>query len=152
MATYWRISNHADLSGKGGLIGSGRWHSKGRPIVYLAETPAGAMLETLVHLEMIEGKMPPGYLLIEIEAPDHLGIEVIEPVGEDWKVDIERTHRLGDAWLAESRTALARVPSAIVSKCWNILLNPRHPDAGRVLIVAVTQERFDQRLLRAGVR
>jgi len=29
MMTLWRISKHPDLSGAGGRIGSGRWHSRG---------------------------------------------------------------------------------------------------------------------------
>src|SRR2546429_6312150 len=33
----WRISNHTTLDGRGGLYASGRWHTEGRPIVYLSE-------------------------------------------------------------------------------------------------------------------
>ncbi len=32
----WRIGNHADLSGTGGMRSSGRWHHRGAPVVYLA--------------------------------------------------------------------------------------------------------------------
>ena len=39
----WRISRHRDLSGEGGLRAAGRWHEAGRPVVYLAESPAAAM-------------------------------------------------------------------------------------------------------------
>ena len=48
----WRISAYADLSGTGGLRVSGRWHQAGRPVVYAATSPPGAMLEVLVHLEI----------------------------------------------------------------------------------------------------
>ena len=48
----WRISNHGDLSGRGGLRAAGRWHCAGRPIVYLAEHPASALLEVLVHFDI----------------------------------------------------------------------------------------------------
>jgi RES domain-containing protein len=54
----WRISNHADPSGRGGLTASARWHNQGRSIVYPAETPAGALIEILVHLEVREGRFP----------------------------------------------------------------------------------------------
>ena len=47
----WRISNYADLSGAGdGLLAAGRWHTRGRRIVYLADHPASALLEMLVHM------------------------------------------------------------------------------------------------------
>jgi RES domain-containing protein len=42
----WRISIYADLSGAGGLMASGRWHSQGKRIVYLADHPSSALLES----------------------------------------------------------------------------------------------------------
>ena len=50
MTTLWRISNYLDLSGEGALGTSGRWHTEGRLVVYLADCPAGALLERIVHL------------------------------------------------------------------------------------------------------
>ncbi len=43
----WPISNHLALDGSGGLRASGRWHSRGRRIVYCALNPATALLEAL---------------------------------------------------------------------------------------------------------
>lgn len=63
----WRISNYKDLKGLGGLKASGRWHNRGVPIVYLAETPALAMLEVLVHFDMTLDEIPKHYQLLEIE-------------------------------------------------------------------------------------
>ncbi|MFL6462844.1 MAG: RES domain-containing protein, partial [Bryobacteraceae bacterium] len=47
----WRISNHADLAGIGGLRCSARWHSQGHRVVYLAWSPSAALIEAMVHLE-----------------------------------------------------------------------------------------------------
>jgi RES domain-containing protein len=44
----WRISRHRDLDGLGRLRASGRWHERGLPVVYFAESPAGALLEVFV--------------------------------------------------------------------------------------------------------
>ena len=38
------------LSGRGGLEADGRWHTAGRPVVYLASSEALAVLEVRVHL------------------------------------------------------------------------------------------------------
>ena len=54
----WRISNRASLSGDGGLLASARWHSRGKRIVYLADHPASALLEVIVHLEVKAENMP----------------------------------------------------------------------------------------------
>jgi RES domain-containing protein len=153
MTTVWRISNYPDLSGEGGRIASGRWHTEGRPVVYLAESPAAAMLERIVHLGGREGKLPRTYDLLEVEAGEDLAISNLDPpVESPWKLDFEITRTLGDGWLISAASALARVPSVIVPRTWNFLLNPLHPDACKVRIASVTRERFDNRLSRLGGR
>ena len=52
MAIFWRISDYIDLSGEGGRKAGARWHTAGSRIVYLAESPMAALVETLVHLEV----------------------------------------------------------------------------------------------------
>lgn len=151
MSTLWRISSYADLAGEGAKYASARWHTKGNLVVYLAETPAGAMLERLVHLLDTEGQLPETYDLLEISAPDGLGIkELIPAAGTDWRNRLDLTRRIGDAWLGSRETPLARVPSAIVPRTWNVLLNPVHPDAKQVNIHSVMRERLDNRLFRFG--
>lgn len=155
MRTLWRISNYADLSGEGGLRASARWHSKGRPVVYLAESPAGAMLENIVHLMDRDegGDLPPFYQLLAVPIPDEIAIKSLNAIAPvDWKDHPDFTRQIGDAWLASLETALARVPSAILPRTWNYLLNPEHPDAKRLKIESMIQERFDNRLLRLGAR
>jgi len=153
MRTLWRISNHLDLGGWGGRKYSSRWSSLGKRLVYLAESPAGAMLEVLVHLKDRGQGLPYTFALLEIEAPEHLAIREILPVADvDWKEQPESTQRIGDAWLASRETPLARVPSAIMPRTWNYLLNPVHPDARQVQVAEVIKERFDNRLFRFGAR
>jgi RES domain-containing protein len=152
MAIYWRISNHLELTGTGGLIASGRWHTRGVPVVYLAESPTSALLENLVHLEISERKIPEIYTLLEIAVPDDLAVHEIHPTIADWQQNQHLTRELGDAWLAARETPLAKVPSAVAPKTWNMLLNPLHPNAADIKIVSATQEAFDLRLFRIGQR
>ena len=79
MPFLWRISNHPSLSGEGGLHFSARWHTAGRRIVYLAESPAGAMVEALVHLELDETDWPRAYHLLQVEYPAGLSVETLKP-------------------------------------------------------------------------
>jgi RES domain-containing protein len=150
--TLWRISDRLDLEGNGGRFFSSRWSIIGRRIVYMAESPAGALLEVLVHLGDRDRKLPRTYTLLEIEAHDELHVEELPiPSHSDWQGHPEVTQPIGDAWLESVQTPLARVPSAIVPRTWNFLLNPEHPGAGQVKIVSVIRERFDLRLLQSGV-
>jgi RES domain-containing protein len=145
----WRISNHRTLDGRGGLKASARWHSRGRPIVYLAETASGALTEALVHLELDPNYLPRHYKLLKAEAPDNLSFRNItrQDLPDDWVNDAVATRTLGDGWLASLATALLRVPSAIVPESFNVLLNPLHPDAAKVVVVDYREWPWDRRLL-----
>jgi RES domain-containing protein len=155
MTTLWRISNFVDLSGEGGLGFSARWHTAGRLIVYLADCPAAALLERIIHMMDMydEAFLPRFYQLLKVAVPDELGLKQLNTIAPvDWKEHPEFTRAIGDAWLASLETALARVPSAIAPQTWNYLLNPEHPDAKQVVVAEVIKERFDNRLFRFGSR
>jgi RES domain-containing protein len=145
----WRISNYAHLSGSGGLVEAARWHERGRRIVYLADSPASALVEVLVHLE-IEDEVPTQYQLMGIDVPEELAFRAID-LGDltvDWRENLEQTRKLGNQWLAANETALMRVPSAVVPYTYNWLLNPTHSEAKRCVIATITRERFDRRLFQ----
>jgi RES domain-containing protein len=145
----WRIDKYASLDGEGGRLYSARWHTAGSPIVYLAASPPGALIEVLVHLEIKEATAPPSYTLLRISVPDKLHIQSLNcPKGEAWKDDETLARKLGDSWLKSQRSALARVPSAIVPNTFNYLLNPLHKDAHRLRIAETQSAIFDPRLVR----
>ena len=136
VSCLWRIGNRQTLTGEGGLRYAARWHSAGRPIVYLAESPAGALIEVLVHLELDVAELPAGYALLRVAVPPELAVEAIEmPTDEGWRSDLRDTRQLGDAWLARRESALARVPSVTLPGTFNVLLNPIHAAAQQVFVV-----------------
>ena len=141
----WRISRHRNLGGTGALRSPGRWHHAGQPIVYLAESAAGALLEVCVHTSAND--VPPDFTLLKIEAPE-VQVQAIQRDGlpAGWQSHLELTRELGTAWLHKKDTALLRVPSAIVPETVNFLLNPTHPDAKKFRIVEALLYPFDVRL------
>lgn len=119
--------------------------------MYLSSTPASALLEILVHLEIEEGHLPRFYKLLEIQVPDDVSIEKLEdwaklPKGWPKKQAVTRT--LGDQWLERNSAALLEIPSSLVPKTSNFLLNPLHPDAAKIQIVSVSKQALDSRLLQ----
>ena len=119
----WRISNHADLSGVGGLRAAGRRHSQGRRIVYLADHPSSALLEMLVHMD--RDLMPATYQLLRVAVPADIAVETIDAeLPPDWRSQTLVSRDIGDQWLDRSTSAVLRVPSAISAKGANYLLNP----------------------------
>ena len=144
----WRISNFADLGGGGGLAAAGRWHSRGRRVVYLADHPASALLEIIVRREVNTNDLPDKYQLLVVNTSPEVAFETVdaESLPASWRTDESVTRTYGDRWLGENHTTLLRVPSAIVPLAWNWLLNPAHPLANECMIVDVIVAEFDKRL------
>ena len=135
----------------GGLKASARWHTRGHRIVYLSSTPASALLEILVHLEIEEEHLPRSYKLLEIQVPHDVGIEKVEDrekLPNGWPKKLSLTRALGDHWLVRNSSALLQVPSVLVPHTSNFLLNPLHKEAARVLITSISRQGFDRRLLQ----
>jgi RES domain-containing protein len=146
----WRISNRLSLTGEGALRASGRWHTRGRRIVYCAENPATALLEVLVHFEIEIRDLPAQYRLLKIDVPDDLSVDHVslDDLPKDWPEKVDETRRIGDVWLATASTVMLRVPSVLVPETFNVLLNPAHRDAAHVVIAKVTEHVIDPRLLK----
>src|SRR4029078_4714083 len=85
----WRIPRQphaaASLTGGGGLYVSGRWHHRGRPIVYTSATPSLAALEVLVQVG--PALAPTDLRLIEVDVPEGIAIETCVPAKQsaDWQ-------------------------------------------------------------------
>jgi len=145
----WRVSNYASLDGLGGLYVSGRWHTRGRPVVYCTENPATALLETLVHLEIDAEDRPERFQILKIEGPETLSRKRVKSskLPDGWANDPALTQSVGDEWLVENRSLLLEVPSVLVPETWNVLVNPRHGQAELLRITAAYEHGWDKRLL-----
>lgn len=123
----------------------GRWNSPGRAAVYLAESRAMAILETLVHLDLDEHTIPPDYVILTVDlsmldAGWLEGGPAIPPSDAECRA-------IGDAFLGARRVLGLRVPSVIVPHASNFVLNPAHPLMDQVTIQSIDPFAFDRRLL-----
>jgi len=151
MPRSWRITKSARASsafdGEGARLYGGRWNSPGTPAVYTAESVSLAALELLVHLQATQ--LLVSYSSIPADFDDAL-VEAVAPasLSPDWRNHPAPSalQRFGDQWAARQRSVVLQVPSAIVPGELVYVLNPRHPDFGRLAIGAPTPFRFDPRL------
>ena len=141
MISGWRLCRapYAALDGEGARRFGGRWNSPGQRVVYLAEHPALAVLEVLVHLDVAPEDLPADYVLLQVTLPDSTVRLVTDGVSE--------ARAIGGAWLAGMASPVARVASALVPVSDNLLLNPHHPDATAARIEQTLPFQFDPRLL-----
>ncbi|URD61283.1 RES family NAD+ phosphorylase [Sphingomonas sp. KRR8] len=137
----WRVSAFADLSGAGGLHVSGRWHNKGKPIVYASESVALALLEVLAQVED-RVELPLGYQLLQIEAGQLPVTRWDDPLPP-----LEESRAWGDRWLTAQASPLANVPAAVAPHSRNWLINPAHPAAAALTLLSAEQWQWDNRLL-----
>ena len=109
-----------------------------------------ALLEILVHFEIEIQDLPVRYRLLKIQVPDDVHVErvSVDKLPADWLEKIDVTRVFGDGWLTRNSSALLVVPSAIVPETFNVLLNPVHNDAQRIVIVGTREHAIDPRLLK----
>jgi RES domain-containing protein len=116
-------------------------------VVYCTSSPAGALLEVLVHIEIIPDELTQPLRYLEIYAPDSIPSESADVERIDrWQTNEAATQRLGNEWLDAGRSALLRVPSVIVPATWNVLINPLHDDSARIRVVRIHRQAIDPRL------
>ncbi|GIV60340.1 MAG: hypothetical protein KatS3mg043_1429 [Rhodothermaceae bacterium] len=154
MHLAWRLTKarykDTALRGYGSLLHGGRWHHRGVPVVYAADTPALALLETMVHLEEAD-LLAFEFVAFPIRFGDDL-LEVLdtEALPEDWNAWPwpASTQHLGTNWFMSQRSVVLRVPSAVVPHQYNYLINPTHPDFSRLEIGPAEPFPVDPRLAR----
>jgi RES domain-containing protein len=140
-------TRHTIWSGTGAMLVGGRFNSPGRPVIYAALTFAGAMLEVLVHARI--GKVPKTHGWVEATVPDDVLVEHHRadtlPAGWDWAAQ-HPARQFRDAWLTQSRTAILVVPSVVARAEFNVLVNPAHADAARIIVTDPQPVVRDERL------
>jgi len=148
----WRIFpgrfRDSAFTGVGGLFAARRWNLLGTVMVYTSTSRALAALEFFVNLDPIEA--PSDLLMAEATVPD-ASVEAmkLDVLPRNWReLDNERCRDLGSEWTQSLRSVALKVPSAVVDGDWNVLLNPKHPQFGKVKIGAAKPFRFDERMFR----
>ncbi len=138
-----------DLTGRGGLLSSARWHDH-LPIIYTSLTSSTTILEKLVHLQYDE--IHHDLVLIKIEVSDLASSQVIEvtQLTVDWNTYPAPNvlKRIGNAWLQSNSSLLLYVPSVVDPLAQNVLINPLHQDINSAKVIEVNPFTFDNRLLK----
>jgi RES domain-containing protein len=137
------------LDGEGARRAGGRWNSPGIPVVYTSSALSLAVLELLAHTD--PDLLPNDLYAFEIDVPDSLTADMLDvsqlPAG--WR-DIPNhpaCRAIGDEWVERGNQVVLGVPSAVVPEELNYLINPAHPDTGRIKVVRSRPFSLDQRLL-----
>lgn len=99
------------------------------PVIYMAEHPALALLETMVHMHLAFDNIPLTLKLIAVEIQPGAIVSPAPKLPRGWQANEVTTRALGEAWLKNMAGLVLPVPSALVAHATNFLINPRHPQA-----------------------
>ena len=149
MIRVWRIvkAKHAadSFDGEGARRAGGRWNSPGRAVIYTSATISLAVLEMLVHLG--NSRILDAYLVIPASF-DNAEVADVENLPGNWRYypAPPSLQVIGDQWIESGRSLVLRVPSAVVNREFNYLINPAHEAFGTIEIEEPERFTFDSRL------
>ena len=126
----------------------GRWFSEGNYAIYTSENRALACLENAVHRDSINLKQL--YKVLIIEIPDN--VIIIDAVAKYHISDINLLRsasfcrEIGDDWYKNKESCVLKVPSVIIAKESNYLINTKHADFQQIKIIEIEDFNFDSRI------
>lgn len=156
--TAWRVVKTkwaaSAFDGEGASLNGGRWNSVGMPVVYLADTPAVAVLEVLTGLDT--AALVPAYTLFEVRFDESLAADIPpNRLPKNWfqVPPPAECAAVGDDWLRTGSTPVLRVPSVVLlsgttPQHMNYLLSPSHRLFDQVKIGPARPLQIDSRLLK----
>jgi RES domain-containing protein len=139
------------FSGEGAYLAGSRWNTPGHRMAFAAESESLATLEYLVHAT--SEAFFHDTVLVVAELDDRY-VTVFDSCAlpKDWRSfpPAHSTQRIGDEWLASGASVALQVPSAVVPRERNVLVNPRHRDFGKLRVLEIEEWGIDPRLERIG--
>lgn len=136
-----------NLKGVGSKLFGGRWNHIGVPCIYAAESRALAILEYAANTETDE--IPRNLNLITYEVPEKefKSFDIYELPG-DWQLDPspQSTKNFGAKLFEEKDCLGVKLPSIIVNKEYNYLINPLSDKLPLLKILDANDYSFDIRI------
>ena len=157
MPIVWRLTPPAyatTLDGEGSRLVGGRWNKRGTPVVYTSSHLSLCVLETYVHLPPMLRNDLPEMEAVGISVPDTARTTLVSAAR--FKSLLAQSdafsacQALGEEWFSPGDVLVLQVPSVIVPRETNLILNTQHPQMRDVRIVSAEPFRFDPRLSQGG--
>jgi len=151
--TGWRIvldeQAATAFDGEGARLNGGRWNSVGVPMVYASEHQSLAAFELRVHID--KTRMRRLYKCFAFQFDEQLmDVFRVGALPKDWMQEPPppSLQQLGDNWVKSGASVILAVPSVVIPKELNYLINPKHPDFAKLKIEKPIDFAFDQRLFQ----
>jgi len=127
-----------DLSGVGAKLHGGRWNYAGIPCIYLTESRDLSLMEYTAHTAI--HILPPSLSFTIFEVPGHSIKELTEnelPITWLQQPFSRDSQEIGSALLKQNDYLLLKLPSVLIEREFNFVLNTLHPLISAVKIIEV---------------
>lgn len=125
---------------------AGRWNKAGVFVLYTSSTRSLACLENMVHRSFLELNIP--YCCMVIEIPEEIEMANTRSIKGSWfdPENIRICQDIGEQWIKNSRSPVLKVPSAIIDKEFNYVINMKHDGFAGIKLINTETFIFDHRL------
>jgi len=139
-----------DLSGEGARLYGGRWNKKGQSMLYFSEHLSLCVLELLTRIDYEFLSQDYAFIEVEISERSITPLSDIHTISKNWRVDppISATTDFGSKWLLNNENLAMFVPSAVLPRERNILVNPNHLSVSKLKILDQGPLELDPRMIR----
>jgi RES domain-containing protein len=128
-----------------------RWNMDDQFIIYTGSSRSLSSLELIVHEHSISPVSKYKMMIISIADEESLTTSVLQKdLSNSWRsmIAYPELQLLGSEWYQNKRSLVLKVPSAVIPKEYNYLINTNHPDFNNKVSLVRTEDYFwDDRLL-----
>ena len=141
------------FTGEGSRFFGGRWTPKGLPAVYCSQHLSLCVLELRVNQDRFLAQEGYRFFTVTFHSTVLESLSLADAL-RGWdktklsSIRLTVAQRFGQTWFSEKRSAVLRVPSAVLPQESNFILNPLHADFRSIRIGRPTPIRLDSRLWR----
>ncbi|HEX3385577.1 MAG TPA: RES family NAD+ phosphorylase [Mucilaginibacter sp.] len=128
-----------------------RWNFDDQFVIYAGGSRSLSTLELIVHKGSLSPMAKYKVMVISIADDEYLYEQVQQAdLPANWRsmLAYPELQKLGGNWYQTNRSLVLKVPSAVVPKEYNYVINTRHPDFEKMVSLIRTENYFwDERLI-----
>ncbi|MES2797765.1 MAG: RES family NAD+ phosphorylase [Bacteroidota bacterium] len=135
-----------DLTGYGAKQYGGRWNRPGLAALYTSEARSLAMLELFVHFASKEAfKQDYSFISLNLNSQFLVNMDSKLLPKNALEINDNRLWKITEHYFLNENVLALRVPSILIQKEYNIIINPMHEKINELVVNNVEKVNFDER-------
>lgn len=121
---------------------AGRWNLEDQHVLYASSSRALATLELVVHQSRVNPNID--YTVLVLTVPEEFIPINVNELSRDWRslAAYFELQQIGSRWYHQKSSLLLRVPSAVIPKEHNFIINTKHPQFDQQVTLKDVEECF----------